>query len=177
MHRRRLLQQLETYSPGSDAEARFRASFLSFIAAHPDCFERSLQKGHITGSAWIVNSSRDKALLMHHFKLDKWLQPGGHADGDPDIVRVATREAMEETGLSVRLLDEHIFDIDIHTIPVRKNEAEHLHYDVRFLFEADDEEPLKINSESKALAWLPKPEIQKLTGGNESIMRMAEKVM
>lgn len=175
MHRQKLIQQLEGYSPEFEVEKEFRASFLSFIKANADCFERTLEQGHITGSAWIVNDKRDKALLTHHFKLDRWLQLGGHADGDPDIMRVSTREAMEESGLSVKLLNNNIFDIDIHTIPARKSEPEHLHYDIRFLFIADDKEPLTLNNESKELAWLSKHQLEEFTGGNESILRMAAK--
>ncbi|ELR72319.1 Adenosylhomocysteinase [Fulvivirga imtechensis AK7] len=176
MHRQKILEQLQSYSPELEAEKQFRASFLAFIEVNSTCFERSLQEGHITGSAWIINHERDKALLTHHFKLDRWLQLGGHADGDPDIIRVATKEATEESGLSsIELVSDQIFDIDIHTIPARKAEPEHLHYDVRFLFKADEQEPLVVNRESKELAWLYKNELWKLSNNNESILRMAEK--
>lgn len=176
MHRQRILEQLQSYSPEFEAEKQFRASFFAFIEENPTCFERSHQEGHITGSAWIVNENRDRALLTHHFKLDRWLQLGGHADGDPDIIRVAIREATEESGLSsIELLSDQIFDIDIHTIPARKTEPEHLHYDIRFLFQADEQVPLIVNRESKELAWLSKDQLGELCGYNESILRMVRK--
>ncbi|QSE95963.1 NUDIX hydrolase [Fulvivirga lutea] len=176
MHRKDLLDKINNYSPEDNDEQLFRANFLEFISNNKNCFERSLLKGHITGSAWIVNQTYDKALLTHHRKLDKWLQLGGHADGETDIIKVAKKEAKEESGLSnLRLLSEDIFDIDIHTIPERKGIPEHLHYDVRFLFQAVDHVPLLINHESKALKWVPLKELNQLIEGNRSIMRMVEK--
>lgn len=146
-----------------------------FVEQHPECFERSLQVGHITGSAWIVNPPRTHALLIHHRKLERWLQPGGHADGDPDVLRVALREAHEESGLEqLRPLSGAIFDVDIHTIPARGPEPQHLHYDVRFLLEADDAAPLLISRESRALAWAELERITEYTD-EESVLRMVAK--
>lgn len=176
MHRQDLLTKLEQYSPEYEEEVKFRASFLSFIRNHPDCFERSLTEGHITGSAWIVNQGYDKALLTHHKKLDRWLQLGGHADGESDIIQVATKEAEEESGLkSLALASTEIFDIDIHPIPARGQEPQHLHYDIRFLFTADEYETFHVSSESKNLSWVILDELSALTQHNLSIMRMSEK--
>jgi 8-oxo-dGTP pyrophosphatase MutT (NUDIX family) len=176
LHRADLIQKLENYSPEDDNEKAFRASFLSFIDAHPDCFERSLQIGHITGSAWIVNKTYDKALLTHHRKLDRWLQLGGHADGETNIIKVSTKEAIEESGLSsIKLVSTEIFDIDIHTIPSRKSDPEHLHYDIRMLFTAEESEPFTISNESNNLGWIPLDELSSYTQNNESILRMVRK--
>ncbi|MBL6448359.1 NUDIX hydrolase [Fulvivirga sp. 29W222] len=176
MHRQDLIKKLNKYSPEFEAEKEFRASFLSFIERNINCFERSLKEGHITGSAWIINETSTKALLTHHHKLNRWLQLGGHADGDPDIINVATKEALEESGLkSIRLVSKSIFDIDIHTIPARKADPEHLHYDIRFLFKADENEPLVISSESKDLAWVEMDKLETLVESNDSIIRMMQK--
>ncbi|MEP2770989.1 MAG: NUDIX hydrolase [Fulvivirga sp.] len=176
MHRQALINKLENYNPEFEAEQEFRVRFLDFIKNNPDCFERTLLEGHITGSAWIVNHDRTKFLMTHHHKLDRWLQLGGHADGDSDIINVATNEALEESGLkSIKLIIQDIFDIDIHTIPARKQDPEHLHYDVRFVFEADEQEPLVVSNESKNLGWLTYEELIKTCGENDSIFRMAEK--
>ncbi|HNP18738.1 MAG TPA: NUDIX hydrolase [Fulvivirga sp.] len=178
MHRKELIDKLKNYSPESEIEKRFRASFLTFINENTDCFERSLAKGHITGSSWILNESGDKALLTHHNKLNKWLQLGGHADGETDIVKVAKTEALEESGLKhIELLSEAIFDIDIHTIPAKNEVAEHLHYDVRFLFKADEKDALIVSSESKDLAWVPLSELHTITDQNDSIARMVNKTL
>ena len=151
------------------------AATLAFVTAQPDCLRRTCVPGHLTGSAWIVSPDRTRVLLTHHRKLDKWLQLGGHADGDPDLLAVAWREAREESGLAnVRVAAPEIFDLDRHWIPERKHEPGHFHYDLRFVFEADPREPLAITHESKDLAWVA---LDRVTGLNseESMARMVRK--
>ncbi len=178
MNSKNLIAKLSSYFPQSKVEQDFKSSFLEFVHTYDNCFERTLRIGHITGSAWIVNQSFDKALLTHHKKLNRWLQLGGHADGESDVLKVSTKEAIEESGLSsLKPHSLEIFDIDIHTIPARGVEPEHLHYDIRFLFVADDMEELQISSESKDLAWINIEDLAKLTENNESISRMAKKSM
>ena len=119
---------------------------MAFVEQNEMCFERSLDIGHITGSAWVLDFHRTHTLLTHHAKLDKWLQLGGHSDGDPDTLEVALREVREESGLvEVRPISEAIFDVDAHLIPARGAEPEHIHYDIRFLAEADREAPILHN--------------------------------
>jgi 8-oxo-dGTP pyrophosphatase MutT (NUDIX family) len=175
MHRRSLISLLEAYSPSHATDAAARDRILRFVRGHDDCFERSLLEGHVTGSAWIVNASRTQCLLTHHRKLDRWLQLGGHADGQTDALEVAMREAREESGLtSLRPVSEAIFDCDVHPIPGRRDEPEHFHYDVRFLLEADDAEPLVLSEESKELAWVALADVASLES-DESVMRMVAK--
>ncbi len=133
MHRRRLLAALAAHRP-IDAEEEFSCARIErFVARTPLCFGRRTLAGHVTGSAWIVDRARERALLTHHRKLGLWLQLGGHSDGDPDTLAVALREAREESGLgSVRPATEAIFDVDVHEIPARQSEPTHLHYDVRW---------------------------------------------
>jgi 8-oxo-dGTP pyrophosphatase MutT (NUDIX family) len=114
-------------------------------------------------------------LLTHHLKLDKWLQLGGHADGDGDLAAVAGREAREESGLAgLRAVAPEVFDLDRHWIPPRKADSGHYHYDLRFLLEADPAEPLAISSESKALAWVELAAVATLNP-EESVARMVRK--
>jgi ADP-ribose pyrophosphatase YjhB (NUDIX family) len=151
--------------------------FLRFATEHADCLLRSCAPGHFTGSAWIVDRARRRALLTHHRKLDKWLQLGGHADGNPDLLAVAWREATEESGLAgVSAVSGEIFDLDRHLIPARGTEAAHWHYDIRFLFEADPAEPLTVTRESRALAWVNLAEVASLNP-EESMRRMVEKTV
>jgi 8-oxo-dGTP pyrophosphatase MutT (NUDIX family) len=150
------------------------AGAIRFIADHPDCLQRSCAPGHLTGSAWVVNRGRTRVFLVLHRKLGRWLNPGGHADGDGDLAAVGLREAQEESGLaSVRLLSTEIYDFDRHWIPDHKGTPGHHHYDFRFLCEADDEEPLRISEESLELAWVspaeavartPEPSMRRLVG-------------
>ncbi len=151
------------------------ADMIRFAEEHSDCLHRTCVPGHLTGSAWIVDPPRCCTLLTHHRKLDKWLQLGGHADGDGDLLAVALREAREESGLTrLRAVSPVVFDVDRHWIPPRKNEAGHHHYDVRFMIEADPAEPLTVTSESKDLAWV---EIARVTSLNpeDSMARMVRK--
>ncbi len=159
------------------------ARTIAFVEANPTCFDRSLLEGHITGSAWILSEppadlplSEPQVLLIHHRKLDRWFQPGGHADGDPDVAAVARREAAEETGLpNVRLVSPAIFDVDIHPIPAKGEVPEHLHYDIRFLFTARPDTALGGETrEVKGIRWLTLDEADRLAD-SESISRMIRK--
>ena len=150
-----LLVSLRAHTPFDGHEEEMLGRLIAFVERHENCFERSLQVGHVTGSAWVLDTARTHTLLTHHAKLDKWLQMGGHADGDSDVMRVAFREAREESGLRLlRALSDRIFDVDAHQIPARGHEPAHVHYDVRYLFEADRREPLVLSAESKELRWV-----------------------
>ena len=179
MHRAAVLALLEHHEAGPWAEPELRATqdTLRFVRAHPDCLLRTCVPGHLTGSAWIVSPARDRVLLTHHRKLDKWLQLGGHADGDPDLAAVALREAREESGLSgLRLVSPTVFDLDVHLIPARRTDPAHLHYDLRFLIEADPAEPLAISEESTDLAWVERDRVTALNP-EESMARMVRKTL
>jgi 8-oxo-dGTP pyrophosphatase MutT (NUDIX family) len=170
-----MIQKLGSYQSSDPGEIKFKAQFLDLLQ-HTRCFHRDFLPGHITGSAFIVDQQAEHVLLTHHAKLNKWLQPGGHADGDENVLRVALREAEEETGLrSFSIVDnENIFDIDIHTIPARKNFPEHLHFDIRVLLIADRSEPLQITEESHDLRWIPFNDLVAFAN-NDSLTRMLEK--
>lgn len=150
---------------------------LRFVEAEETCLWRTCLPGHLTGSAWIVSPDRSRVLLTHHRKLGKWLQLGGHADGDPDLLSVALREAREESGLTrLRPLSAEPFDVDRHWIPERKSEPAHWHYDLRFLIEADPNEPLIVSHESKDLAWVEIARVAALNS-EESMQRMVRKTV
>jgi 8-oxo-dGTP pyrophosphatase MutT (NUDIX family) len=177
MHRNAVLNLLHAHA-GRVLEAHERdmvAATIAFAESEVECLRRECVPGHLTGSAWIVSPDRTRTLLTHHHKLDKWLQLGGHADGDPDLMAVALREAREESGLAnVRAVSGEVFDVDRHWIPARKTEPGHFHYDLRFMIEADPEESLVISNESKDLAWV---EVARVTTLNpeESMARMVRK--
>jgi 8-oxo-dGTP pyrophosphatase MutT (NUDIX family) len=175
--RTELLAKLRAHEArGLDAhEAAMAAAMIAFVAENPRCAERTLAGGHLTGSAWIVGAARTRTLLTHHAKLGIWVQLGGHADGELDIAAVAMREAQEESGLTrLRLVTAEIFDVDRHWIPERKGEAGHWHYDVRFLIEADADEPLVITRESKDLRWVELARMRDFSS-EESMLRMVRK--
>ena len=175
MHRDPLLKELETYRARHPEETAMLDRFIAFVKNHPDCFERHLEIGHITGSAWVVNKPGTHVLLTHHAKLDMWLQLGGHADGYSDIREVALREAREESGLNdFTPVGPGIFDADIHLIPARKSEPAHYHYDIRFAFETCHLADYSVSDESHELAWVAIDRIEEYTT-EESMLRMAKK--
>jgi 8-oxo-dGTP pyrophosphatase MutT (NUDIX family) len=174
-NRRTLLEQLENYRQRYPDESSTVERFRAFIEAHPDCFERSLAVGHLTGSAWLVNRSASHVLLTYHRKLDLWVQLGGHADGNPDLLAVALQEAREESGIAgIKPVAQAIFDLDIHRIPARGAEPAHDHYDVRFALQVTESENFEISAESHDLAWI---KIRRLAEKTQepSMLRMARK--
>jgi 8-oxo-dGTP pyrophosphatase MutT (NUDIX family) len=134
-------------------QAEVRAQMLAFLADHPDALWRTCEAGHFTGSAIIVDAARERVVLLFHVKHQRWLQPGGHADGDANLAAVALREATEETGLSGLCIDPVPIDLDIHKIPERRGEPAHLHLDLRFLLVAPPGAEPEGNHESDGLGW------------------------
>ena len=176
MNRLDLLQALDNYNTSFKEEAFYIPRFKSLVTNFTNCYSRSLLSGHLTASAWIINETGTSALLIHHKKLNRWLQPGGHADGEEDVLSVASKEASEETGLiSLQIYNNLIFDIDIHLIPAYQGINAHFHYDVRFLFIADELEKHAINHESNEIAWVPLGSLSEFSGSNQSIQRMVYK--
>lgn len=177
MHRQELLQLLKQYQPRFMDEMAFVKRSVDYVEQHEDCFYRELMPAHVTGSAWVVNPDRSRVLMMHHKKLDQWFQPGGHADGDADIIRVALKETEEETGISaehIKLVDGSIFDVDIHTIAPYGNDPEHQHIDIRFLLEIDDRIAVPGNDESHEVLWIDLLAVSHYNR-NRSTYRMLEK--
>lgn len=174
MPRGELIEQLQHYASHHVGEATTVERVIELLAL-PRCFERDCwNPGHITGSAWVVNHSRGKVLLTHHRKLNRWLQLGGHADGDEDPLRVAIREGEEESGLALLPLSESIFDVDIHEIPARRADPAHLHFDIRFALIVRDSDAFVVGDESHALEWVAIDRLHDVTD-EPSMLRMAHK--
>ena len=173
-----MLDALQTYKTSFHEEKVFIPRFKSLLTNFSNCYSRSLVTGHMTGSAWIVDESGSLTLLVHHKKLNKWLQPGGHADDEENITTVSMKEAQEETGLkSLQLLESKIFDLDIHLIPSHNGVKAHFHHDIRFLIMADKNEEYVVSNESNELAWIPLNRISEYVGNNHSIHRMVLKTI
>ncbi len=173
MAKKLLLQALAQYEKSSLAlpeEAETIKRFVRFVQETPDCFGRPAG-GHVTSSAWIVDHTGTKALLTHHRKLNRWLQLGGHNDGDSDCAAVAVKEGWEESGIEgLKLFKPEIFDIDIHPLP----NACAFHYDVRYILQAPEGAKYVISDESHDLAWVPVREVQNFSK-QRSVLRMQEK--
>ena len=141
-----------------------------------NCFSKKNLNGHFTGSAWLVNPEKDHVLMNHHKKLNKWIQFGGHSDGEKNLLETALREMKEETAIkNFRVVTDEIFDVDIHPIPICNSMPAHCHYDVRFLIEADPEKnQISASKESFDILWVP---IDKVCNYNPelSVQRMVSK--
>lgn len=179
MHRAPLNVLLQRYVAAWPAEASLAARFGRFAAEHADCLHRRCVPGHITASAWIVDADGARALLTHHRKLGRWLQLGGHVDGEAHVEQAALREAREESGMERFELvawrqDLVPLDLDVHPIPARGAEPEHLHWDVRFLLRAAPGQAIAVSDESNDLRWFGAAELAAATQ-EESVLRLQRK--
>ena len=157
------------------AQQPVAAQFVALLADAQDPFERTRLTGHFTASALVVSGDGARTLLTHHRKLGLWLQPGGHADGDRDLARVALRETEEETGLLGVTVLPGIFDLDRHWIPEHTGVPGHWHYDVRHVVQAGDDGTCVVSAESHALAWVPLVEVAAGEVYDGSLRRMAQR--
>ena len=160
------------HAPSDDAEVQVhRATMLDLLDRCPDLADRDCRPGHLTGSALVVDDSSEHTLVMFHRKLQRWLQPGGHADGDTNLVAVALREASEETGIDGLCVDPVPLDLDVHRVAPPAEDA-HLHLDVRFLVVAPPGAITRGNDESEALRWVTELELAGL-GADPGLLRLA----
>ena len=154
-----LRQEIENYIPFNEQEKKDKEQFLRFIDTFDDVLTRDNIFGHFSASAFLVNKKRNKMVVVYHIINDGWIYPGGHADGDDNLLSVAVREVEEETGIKAKILDENIYAIQ--SAPVKghiksgKYVSSHIHFDVLYLMEADDRIPLKYKeNESKGVKWI-----------------------
>jgi 8-oxo-dGTP pyrophosphatase MutT (NUDIX family) len=142
-------------------EAPYRQRMLELLDTRADCFRRDAFPAHFTGSALVVSADGSRVLLNHHRKLDRWLQFGGHCDGEANVLSVARREALEESGIDGLIVaSARPFDLDIHEIPAHGNEPVHFHYDVRYVLIAPAIAEAKTSTESKEIRWFTFPDLQ-----------------
>lgn len=154
-----LLQTLQTYTPACEQEREDRRMMLSCLAQRPQILCRSDEMAHFSASAWVVNPARTKVLMLYHNIYQSWSWPGGHADGEEDLLSVALREVREETGLqSVRPVTDALYSLEILTVNAHfkrgKYVVPHLHLNLTYLLEADECQPLRAKpDENSAVRW------------------------
>jgi 8-oxo-dGTP pyrophosphatase MutT (NUDIX family) len=167
---------LETYVPRDAQQSEQRRLVLEFLERHPgDAHLRMTLEGHLTASAVIVDAGFTRALLTHHRKLGRWLQLGGHCDGDANLAGVALRECIEESGIAQLAVAPSPIDVDVHVIPARPGEPQHLHFDTRFLVVAPAGAVFTVSEESNSLAWVRPDELERLQV-EPSVRRLFERV-
>lgn len=178
MERTQLQDCLVAYDPPDPREVGFARAMLQLLAGPDRCWDRShFVPGHFTASAFALDPGGSRLVMIHHPKLQRWLQPGGHIESD-DVspIEAAARELREETGLRefrVHPQARGVFDLDVHEIPARGAEPAHLHYDLRFLFVVDDPEPGAPTHEVTRVAWFSLEEAARI--GDASVARAATK--
>ena len=167
--------ELRRYGERWPDEVTTVAHFAGVLDDADDPFVRDRLAGHFTASAWLVSHCGRRVLLTHHRKLQRWLQLGGHADGDRDLARVALREAQEESGLPGLTVGPELFDLDRHWIPVRAGVPGHWHFDARYVVRAGEDERYTVSDESLALAWVDIGALLGDPASDGSLRRMARK--
>jgi len=163
---------LTHWVPPDPTQSAERDRIVAWIDRYPrDAHRRERLEGHLTASALVVDPARGAALLTHHKKLGRWLQLGGHCDGDANLARAALREAIEESGILDLTIDPHPLDVDVHAIPARGTEPEHWHLDTRFLVLARPGSLEALSDESLALRWFRPLELDGIPT-DESVRRL-----
>jgi len=173
-----ILAALHAYEPTIEAEQSFKEQLLSFVNNTTAPCDRQTIAGHITASAWVLSPDLQSVLLIQHRGLNRWLQPGGHIEhSDDSLLDAALREVAEETLLTdLSPATDGIFDIDIHSIPRKRDIPEHLHFDVRYLFVAHTLTTQAAPTEVNDVQWLPLTEVSTIDK-DESLVRMADKAL
>lgn len=172
---------IDEYIPEDSIEIGFKQRIMGLLNLHGlNAFSNeNFDDGHITGSAFVFDTNKNTLLLLHHKKLNRWLQPGGHSDGSSDVLETAKREIYEETGITEINTNGKIFDIDIHLIPAKEGKhPEHYHYDIRFLFLSDSTVPPVLNvAETNEIKWIDLQEIYKYVSNEDiTIKRVIKKL-
>lgn len=173
-----LYKHVLSYTPVDESEKISKRKVVELLEGYPNCFERDNMPGHITGSALLVDEKRENVLLTHHRKIGKWLQFGGHSDGEENPFNVALRETVEESGITeINFIYPFsgIFDIDVHLIPEHNNIPKHHHYDVRILLTTNKDTAFAISDESIDLKWIKLDDVKNYNE-QEEFLRIIEKV-
>lgn len=154
-----LIMAVECFSPYNEQEEQDRKLILDYLRQGDTCFYRENVQAHISASGWVVNPSREKVLMAYHNIYGSWAWTGGHADGEKDLLSVAIKEAMEETGITeVVPITKDIFSLEILTVDGHEKRgayvSSHLHLNITYLLEADDTLPIRNKEdENSAVGW------------------------
>jgi 8-oxo-dGTP pyrophosphatase MutT (NUDIX family) len=173
-----LIIELKSYAPIDGEDTTCIDRFINLLQSDRCFYRDHFEPGHITGSAILLNQTGDQILMNHHKSLNMWLNFGGHCDGEEDVLAVAIRETMEESGITaIKPITSDIIDIDIHTIPAndKKNEPTHCHYDIRYIMQMTGKQDAMISNESLALQWMTFDEAIAASPNDKTLERFINK--
>lgn len=177
------IESLKSYKTWNEQEQKDKEIILNCVNQFDDVLTRNNELAHITSSAFVVNQSRDKVLMVHHNIYNAWSWTGGHADGDRDLLHVAKKEVMEETGVeTIRAVTEEMISLDILPVTGHKKNgkyiAPHLHLSVAYLLEADEHAPLVVKpDENSDVQWIPFGQLEELCSNEPHMQRVYAKIM
>jgi len=156
-----LYKTIQDYQTDIEQEKMDKREMLAFIKNNPDCLDRSNLTGHFSSSSWIVNKDHTKVLMIFHNIYKSFSWTGGHNDGDSDFLHVAKKEAEEETGITnLKQIYDGVFSIEALTVNGHikrgKYVPSHLHFNLTYLFEADENDSIRIKEdENSSVKWIP----------------------
>lgn len=168
------INEIENYTPYNEQEEKDKELILKCIENYDNLLYRENPIAHVTSSGYIVNKDRTKVLMIHHNIYNTWAWTGGHADGDSNLIHVAVKEAIEETGIKYfKVVSNEILSLDVLTVNghIKRGNyvSSHLHLSVAYLLEASEDEKLIVKEdENSGVMWIPINEIHKYS--NESHM-------
>lgn len=171
----KLREQIQNYEPFNEQEEKDKQTMLKYIDTFDDVLTRNNEFGHFTASCWTVNQERTKVLMIYHNIYQSWAWPGGHADGEEDLLGTAIRELKEETGVkNVKVVDDYPFSLEVVCVDghVKRGKyvSSHVHLNLTYLLEVDENEVLQIKpDENSGVKWVNLEEVEKVS--NEKWIR------
>lgn len=164
----KLEEQIKNYKPYNDQEAKDKEVMLSYLNTFDNILTRENEYGHFTASSWTVNKEKTKVLMIYHNIYKSWSWTGGHADGESDLLNTAIRELKEETGVkNVNVIKNEPYSLEIVGVDghIKRGKfvSSHVHLNLTYLLEVDEQETLTIKEDENAgVKWVNIEDVEKI---------------